>query len=200
MITAVLLIQAVAFGVLSAIIASNKNRSATGWGALGFLFGLFGFIAAIAVGEAADDTRSSRRRSSKQSFQYKSSSSEKKQTPPSKEKQSAAQDFDPDEHEKKCPDCAEYIKLEARVCKHCGHEFSNEEVEQQVEDRRSENEDTQQTEQENEQEKVDTEDLSKGMRYILNTHEFGEDSDECDKCGVSKSYVAEHQYKCPYSE
>ncbi len=29
--------------------------------------------------------------------------------------------------------CAEYIKLEARRCKHCGHEFSDEEVERQIE-------------------------------------------------------------------
>lgn len=57
-------------------------------------------------------------------------------------------------------------------------------------------EDGQQTQEDSETEDVDTEDLSKGMRYILDTHEFGEDSDECDKCGVSKSYVVEHQYKC----
>ncbi|MCS3648827.1 putative Zn-ribbon and HTH transcriptional regulator [Salinibacter ruber] len=196
MITGLLFVQAVVFGILSAIIASNKNRSAGGWGALGFLFGLFGFIAAIAVGEVEDDTRSSRRRSSQQ----KSSSSERKQTPRSKEKQSASQTFDPDEHEKKCPMCAEYIKLEARRCKHCGHEFSDEEVERQIEERKSELQDGKQTEEDSETQEVDTEDLSKGMRYILNTHDFGEDSDECGKCGVSKSYVVKHQYKCRYSE
>ena len=31
---------------------------------------------------------------------------------------------------KKCPKCAEIIKLEAKVCKHCGNEFSNDEIEQ----------------------------------------------------------------------
>ncbi|MCS3616494.1 zinc ribbon domain-containing protein [Salinibacter ruber] len=129
MITGLLFVQAVVFGILSAIIASNKNRSAGGWGALGLLFGLFGFIAAIAVGEAEDDARSSRRRSSQQ----KSSSSERRQTSPRREKQSPAQDFDPDEYRKKCLMCAEYIKLEARVCCHCGHEFSEKEVEQQIE-------------------------------------------------------------------
>lgn len=30
--------------------------------------------------------------------------------------------------EKKCPDCAEIIKKDAAVCKHCGHKFSAEEV------------------------------------------------------------------------
>ncbi|MCS3635838.1 hypothetical protein GGP57_003179 [Salinibacter ruber] len=196
MVFGILFLQAVTFGVLSAIIASNKNRSAGGWGALGFLFGLFGFIATIAVGEAEDDTRSSRRQSSQQ----KPNSSEKKQTPGSKEKRSAAQGFDPDNHEKKCPDCAEYIKLEAQVCKHCGHRFSDEELERQIEERKSELQDGKQTEEDSETKGIDSEDLSKGMRYILNTHDFGEDSDECDKCGVSKSYVVKHQYKCRYSE
>jgi hypothetical protein len=51
---------------------------------------------------------------------------------------SDTQQFNPDEHEKKCPDCAEYIKLEARVCKHCGHEFSKEEVEEKIEERKKE--------------------------------------------------------------
>jgi predicted RNA-binding Zn-ribbon protein involved in translation (DUF1610 family) len=111
-IAAVLLIQAVAFAVLSGIVANNKNRDPTGWGIIGFLFGLFGFIAAVAVGEAGEVQSSSRQRS----------------------QPSGAREFDPDEHEKKCPMCAEYIKLEARRCKHCGHEFSVEEVKRQIEE------------------------------------------------------------------
>jgi hypothetical protein len=27
---------------------------------------------------------------------------------------------------KKCPDCAELVLMEARVCKHCGHRFADE--------------------------------------------------------------------------
>lgn len=118
MIATVLFVQAVVFAVLSAIVASDKNRSAAGWGILGFLFSLFGFITAIAVSEVEEA----------QSARKKPSSTKEDHLP------SPTQEFDPEEHEKKCPDCAEYIKLEARVCKHCGHEFSDEEVERQIEE------------------------------------------------------------------
>ena len=119
MITGILLVQAIACAVLSAIVASNKNRSVAGWGALGFLFGVLGFIASIAVSEVeANDDGSSQR---------KSSGGRRRQN-------SVVREFDPDEHEKKCPMCAEYIKLEARRCKHCGHEFSQEQVKQQIEE------------------------------------------------------------------
>ena len=29
----------------------------------------------------------------------------------------------PSQAQKKCPDCAEFVRLEARVCKHCGYRF-----------------------------------------------------------------------------
>jgi hypothetical protein len=112
MIVGILLFQAVAFAVLSGIVASNKNRDPAGWGVIGLLFGLFGFIAAVAVGEG-EETQSSSDQNSQPS---------------------GAREFDPDNHEKKCPMCAEYIKLEARRCKHCGHEFSKQEVERQIEE------------------------------------------------------------------
>jgi len=37
---------------------------------------------------------------------------------------------------KKCPKCAEPIKIEAKVCKHCGHEFSEKEIEEEKEKQR----------------------------------------------------------------
>ena len=112
MIVGIILIQAVTFAILSGIVASNKNRDPAGWGVIGLLFGLFGFIAAVAVGEG-EETQSSSDQNSQPS---------------------GAREFDPDNHEKKCPMCAEDIKLEARRCKHCGHEFSKQEVERQIEE------------------------------------------------------------------
>jgi len=109
MIVGILLFQAVAFAVLSAIVADRKKRNPTGWGFIGLVFGLFGFIAALVVEEVEPEK-------------------------PSVSQSSNGREFDPDEHEKKCPMCAEYIKLEARRCKHCGHEMSEEEVEQQIEE------------------------------------------------------------------
>jgi len=111
MIVGIILIQAVTFAILSGIVASNRNRDPAGWGVIGLLFGLFGFIA-VAVGEG-EETQSSSDQNSQPS---------------------GAREFDPDNHEKKCPMCAEYIKLEARRCKHCGHEFSKQEVERQIEE------------------------------------------------------------------
>jgi len=29
----------------------------------------------------------------------------------------------PGHGQKKCPDCAEFVRMEARVCKHCGYRF-----------------------------------------------------------------------------
>jgi hypothetical protein len=66
MITEILPAQAVACAVLSAIVAS-KNRSVAGWGALGFLFGVPGFIASIAMGEVEETEQPSRRKSTSKS-------------------------------------------------------------------------------------------------------------------------------------
>jgi len=55
MIWIIVLAQAVLFGGLSAIIASDKGRSVGAWIVIGAVAGVFGFIAAIAVSDQSED-------------------------------------------------------------------------------------------------------------------------------------------------
>lgn len=99
-----LVIYGIAFGILSSIAVKNKNRDQGIWFLVGFLFGIFGFIAAIIIDK------------------YE----------PEKNKIGQPRDFDPSIITKKCPDCAEEIKLEAKVCRFCRREFTEEEVAEQI--------------------------------------------------------------------
>jgi len=86
----------VAFGILCAVIAPGRGRSAAAWFFLGAIFGLFGLVALLAMpsvkgeGEAEHGTPE----------------------PPI-----AIEDL------RTCPHCAEEIKAAAIVCKHCGRDI-----------------------------------------------------------------------------
>lgn len=54
MLTEILIVQAVASAVLSAIVAYNKNRHVTGWCLLGALFGVLGLVAVASLGEVQE--------------------------------------------------------------------------------------------------------------------------------------------------
>jgi hypothetical protein len=95
------LIFAIVIGACAGILASNKGRNAAAWCVIGFL--LPPAILVLLCLEKANTTSLSSR----------------------------GFDIDPDTgmlielpKTQKCPDCAEVIQVDARICRFCRHEFS----------------------------------------------------------------------------
>ncbi|SAL39282.1 hypothetical protein AWB69_03881 [Caballeronia udeis] len=81
------------FIIITALIASSKNRSAGGWAALGALFGIFATVAIACCSKLPTDAELA-----------------------------AIREASPDVT-KVCPRCAEKVKVAALACRFCNYEF-----------------------------------------------------------------------------
>jgi len=106
-------IYIVFMAAICAWLAGQKHRDPVGWGILGFLFGI---LALIALGLSPVRITSAGEVNEGESVRGKSAD----ETPTL------------DDQLKKCPACAEMIKLEALKCRYCQHEFDADRVAEEV--------------------------------------------------------------------
>ena len=99
MLTAII-VYSLCFGTVTALAAKSRNRDPMNWFWIGLLFGIFGLIAVLVMKEEDDSDDDNL-----QSRSIETSTSTLRT--------------------KKCPDCAEEIKFDAKVCRFCGKRFED---------------------------------------------------------------------------
>lgn len=111
------LILWILFGIGCAIAAANKKRSVPGWFFLGMFLGPFGLLFILLLSPLAAPAAPSH------------------ELPPF---YASPEQIPLDQETKKCPHCAETIKLEARKCRFCGETLDPQQVGSDISARRAE--------------------------------------------------------------
>lgn len=112
-----LFIWLAAWAVACGMIADRRGRNAIGWGVLGFLFSFLALIVLLCLRNLREeDAMEARLRESER--QRAQAEHEKRLLEIERAKASQ-----PKVAEKTCPQCAETVKFEAKICRFCNHQF-----------------------------------------------------------------------------
>ena len=158
--TTLVIINAVMGAFVCAYLAKEKGKDPVNWVVLGLMFGLF---AILAIG-------------------FSTSVSSKSDTTTL---QTDSMDSHPGSELKKCPACAEHIKLEALKCRFCGEVFDQRQVQKEIEDWRRKRQKGL-----TESELPDDEESTPGLlTYLQEMHESGNALKVCSHCEHLSSEV-----------
>lgn len=104
------------FGFFTSLISKKKGYSPATWFLIGFIFGIIGLLVAIGLPKRKEK-------------EHVLNSQEK----PKNEAQDMVYSLDklndiPIDLYKKCPECGELIRIDAKICRYCNRKFSDDEI------------------------------------------------------------------------
>jgi hypothetical protein len=113
------LIVVIGVSVVTALAANARGRNPAAWFVIGLLTGGFGLVAVLVMERIHTTPPAAQHRSHGLRHAPADAFAAKRAKERAELKQAQAAEADT----KPCPDCAERVKLEAKICRFCRHEF-----------------------------------------------------------------------------